>query len=72
MTSGKSNLVTVAVELKHETEEGNSEKGAYLIFDGEKEVWIPKSQCELTAVEGKGTLFDLELSEWLAKDKGLI
>ena len=72
MTTGKSNLVTIAVELKHETNEGDPKSGAFLIFDGENEVWIPKSQCELTVVKGKGTLFDLELPEWLAKDKGLI
>lgn len=66
MTTGRSNLITVAVELRHETD------AAFLIFDGENEIWIPKSQCEMEAIEGKENLFDLELPEWLAKDKELI
>ncbi len=64
MTTGKSSLVTIAVELKHETEK------AYLLSDGEREVWIPKAQCQLEEV-GEN-LWDLELEERLAKSKELI
>jgi hypothetical protein len=33
----KSDLVDITCEIRHET------AGAFLIFDGDKEVWIPKS-----------------------------
>lgn len=53
-------LTDIAVQIKHETPK------AFLIFDGAKEVWLPKSQCENNR---DGTI---TLPEWLAKDKGLI
>lgn len=59
MTSGKSNLIEVSCEIRHETEK------AYLIFDGTKEVWLPKSQVEVE--DGEVTM-----PEWLAMEKGLI
>jgi N-acetylglucosamine-6-phosphate deacetylase len=55
----KSNLIDIAVELKHETDK------AYLVTDGSKDAWLPKSQCEYA--DGIVTM-----EEWLAKDKGLI
>ncbi|MGI9489157.1 MAG: hypothetical protein ACR2RF_25380 [Geminicoccaceae bacterium] len=51
----------IAGELRHETEK------AFLIFDGTKEVWLPKSKVEYD--EGDGTF---AMPEWLAFDKGLI
>jgi hypothetical protein len=60
MSAGRSDLVDIAGELRHETER------AYLVFDGSKEVWLPKSQVENN---GDGTF---AMPEWLAFEKGLI
>lgn len=60
-TSGRSDLVDVAGELRRETEK------AFLIFDGLKEVWLPKSQVEHSPQDGTFTM-----PEWLAMEKGLI
>lgn len=59
MADRDSKLTDIAVELRHETPR------AYLVFDGAREVWLPKSQCEFA----DGTV---TLPEWLAKEKGLI
>jgi len=59
-------LVDLDVSLVHETE------FAFLVtVDGEKDIWIPKSQCELDLGTAKrsGTL---TLPRWLAEDKGLV
>lgn len=53
-------LTDIAAELRHETER------AYLIFDGDQEIWLPKSQAE------RNTDGTFTLPEWLAKEKGLI
>lgn len=66
MSSYKSDLVQVEVQLHHETEK------AWLISDdGERDnaVWVPKSQAELRR---KGQHHELECPEWLAIDKGLV
>lgn len=52
-------IITVSVKLKHET------AAAYLVNGGDKDVWVPKSQCEYSDGE-------LQLPEWLALEKGLI
>ncbi len=64
--SGKSDLVDVCCELRHETEK------AFGVYEGEIDdkgkpvlIWLPKSQ-----VERDGDIFTMP--EWLAKDKGLI
>jgi hypothetical protein len=59
--SGESNIIDIAGELRFETEK------AYKIFDGDKEVWLPKSQVEYDP-ESKS----FAMPEWLAKEKGLI
>jgi hypothetical protein len=60
----KSDLVDIAGQLKHETER------AFLMFDGVKEVWLPKSQVEFErGGRSEGTF---TMPEWLAKEKGLI
>lgn len=59
--SGRSDLVDIAGELRRETDK------AYLIFDGTKEVWLPKSQVEYDADDKT-----FAMPEWLALDKGLI
>jgi len=53
-------LVDIAAVLRHETLK------AYFIFDGEHEVWVPKSLVENN---GDGTF---TMPEWLAKKLELI
>lgn len=60
MTSGRSDLIDIAAELRHETER------AFLVFDGTRTVWLPKSQVEQN---DDGTF---TMPEWLAKEKELI
>jgi hypothetical protein len=59
VTDRDAKLCDVAVELRHETH------GAFLIFDGARTVWVPKSQVEYA--DGVCTM-----PEWLAKEKGLL
>jgi hypothetical protein len=54
----KSDLVDITAELRRETEK------AWLVFDGSKEVWLPKSQ-----VERERNVFTMP--SWLAGEKGL-
>ena len=55
-----SKLIDLAVEIRHET------ANAFLVHDGHRDVWLPKSQTERNS-DGTFTL-----PEWLAKEKGLI
>ena len=57
----KSDLVNITGEIRGETEK------AYRFFDGERTVWLPKSQCEWDADDET-----MAMPEWLAKDKELI
>lgn len=61
--------VEIACEVRVETDK------ALLIFDGTKEVWIPKSQildqCEEPGMFGS-KITSIFISEWLAGEKGLI
>lgn len=59
MSSGRSDLIDLAGEVQGET------AAAYRFFDGDKVVWLPKSQ-----VEWDGEV--MTVPEWLALDKGLI
>lgn len=56
-------LIDIAGELRHETPK------AYLMYDGAKEHWLPKSLVEYFD-DRKGGIFTMP--EWLAHDKGLI
>lgn len=56
----KSELVDLSLTLKHETEK------AYLVWDGDREAWLPKSMVEF---DGETTF---TIPVWLAKDKELI
>jgi hypothetical protein len=53
-------LVDIAAELRHETLK------AWLIYDGDQEVWVPKSLVEKN---DDGTF---TMPEWLAKKMELI
>ena len=55
-----SKLINIAATKRHETE------AAYLIHDGTREVWLPKSQVEQNP-DGTFTM-----PEWLAIEKELI
>jgi hypothetical protein len=57
----KSDLVDIAGEVRGETDK------AYRFFDGERTVWLPKSQCEWHDIYKTMTL-----PAWLAEDKELI
>lgn len=60
MSFGRSDLVDVAAEKRHETDK------ALLLFDGDQEVWVPKSQVE---DNGDGTF---TMPEWLAIERGFV
>lgn len=54
-------LIDISGELRGQTEK------AYRFFDGDKTVWLPKSQCQWDEEDKIMTM-----EEWLAMDKGLI
>jgi RNase P/RNase MRP subunit p29 len=53
-------MVEISAELVRETDK------SFLLNDGDREVWVPKSRCNWI---GKHLW---EMPEWLAKDRGLI
>jgi hypothetical protein len=61
--------IEIAVEVRAETDK------ALKVFDGVREVWIPKSQirdqCEESDAFGT-KITSIFISEWLAGEKGLI
>ena len=61
-------MVTVDLYIEHET------KNALLVYeDGMSEkVWIPKSQVQYRPHDTIKGAFEFTMSEWLAKEKGLI
>jgi hypothetical protein len=60
MNNKSEKLFDLAAQIRAETPR------AFLLFDGTKEAWIPKSQVENN---GDGTF---TMPEWLAADKGFI
>lgn len=64
MTEGATHRHSINCSLERETEK------AWLINDGTKDYWIPKSQDEMYR-RADGT-YDLFAEEWLLKAKGLI
>lgn len=66
----KSDLIDLAVEIRHET------ALAYLVHDGHRDVWLPKSQCEVEETTASGAASSrsrvVTLPEWLAQKTGLI
>jgi hypothetical protein len=57
-------IIDLSVELRHET------AMAWLVHDGHRDVWIPKSLVEMSS-ETRGACI-VTLPEWLAKREGLI
>ena len=60
MVKRQHDIIEIAAEKRHETE------AAFLLFDGDREVRVPKS---LVQDDGDGTF---QMPEWLALEKGLI
>lgn len=60
-SSGRSDLVDVAGEVRGETD------AAYHFYDGARTVWLPKSLVEWDPDDGT-----MAMPEWLAEEKGLI
>jgi hypothetical protein len=61
--------VTLMLDILRETE------AAFLVSDGDREVWLPKSQIgNADELEGVNCMEDIEVivPEWLAEEKGLI
>ena len=56
-------IIDLAVEIRHET------ALAYLVHDGHRDVWLPKSLIEVSEEPGQCIV---TLPEWLAKREGLI
>jgi hypothetical protein len=59
------NHIEIAVEVVAETPK------ALLVTDGDKQVWIPRSQIH-DYCEEKGKVTSIFITEWLATEKGLI
>lgn len=57
--------VEIACEVRAQTEK------ALRIYDGAREVWIPRSQITDHSEE-KGVIKTIFISAWIAKQKGLI
>jgi hypothetical protein len=65
MNSSNKDLYEVYVELKKETD------NALLVFDGDNEVWLPKSQVLYEEPSEKSEMIML-VPEWLSIKKGLL
>jgi hypothetical protein len=65
MTYGKTKLIDLTVTLVHETEK------AWLIDDGTKKTWVPKSWAELEK-NPDGKTWTLTINEEQALEKELI
>lgn len=68
MSRREAKKIEVSVTMKHETDR------AILVLDGDREVWLPKSQVSIEGDEfpEPGESAELFVPEWLAKEKGLI
>ena len=66
MTAGRSDLIDIAAELRRTTEHPDGTPKAYLLFDGDREAWVPAAHVE---DNGDGTF---TMPEWLAADKKFV
>ena len=57
--------VEIEVQVRYATEK------ALLVYDGKREVWIPRSAITDQCEEG-GQITSIFISEWLATQSGLI
>ena len=66
MTEGRSDLIDLELELKHETDK------AILVNDGAKDIWLAKSLVEYERAPNSKKMYIVTLPEWLALEKGLV
>ena len=69
MSSHRSNLVDISVQLHHATL-----KAILVSDDGDRDngVWLPKSQVEYDEDSQVGSIIEVTLPEKLAIEKGLV
>lgn len=58
--------VEIAVEQRHATDM------ALKVFDGAREVWIPRSQIRDSETDHLGNVISIAVPHWLARKEGLI
>ena len=58
--------VAIGCEILHSTDD------AYLIDDGDSEVWVPKSVVDDIETDNHGKINILYIQEWFALKEGLI
>lgn len=61
----RSNVIDIELEKRHETDK------AIQFSDGDKLVWLARSQIEVDPIKG-GKLWVVTLPQWLAEEKGLV
>jgi hypothetical protein len=61
-----SKFIEIDVEVIKETAK------AFLVTDGDKEEWMPKSQIKTTGLLSPGGTYTIKIPEWLAKEKGMV
>ena len=59
-------MIDITVEIIHETD------AAFLVNDGDEDVWVPKSQIENNEDLYVGCCDVIYIPVWLALDKGFI
>lgn len=59
-------MIEFAVEKIHETELG------LIVYDGDKEISLPKSQIKITEGPGFGDIMLIEVPKWLAEKEEMI
>ena len=65
-TQQQCDIITITGVILHETDL------AIRFSDGGHPIWLPKSQIEIGEPDPKTKLVDIEVPEWLAKNKALI
>lgn len=63
---GLAKEVEISCEIRRETEK------AFLVYDGKREVWVPKSQITDYGETSPGVVYSIFLPEWLAIEKELV
>ena len=63
------NYIELSGEIRFETQPDNPHGGAILFYDGEREVWLPKSQIEDMELEEGSANIIVTIPEWLAEEK---
>lgn len=67
---GNDELVEFYLEVKHETEPGKDNQGAFLCTDGVNEFWLPKSLIDWTHI--KNNDYEILVPRWKAEQEGMV